>query len=111
MGHNLGMSHDFGRKDSRGKNCCYMDYKDSTNYWSKCSVEDFTKVKKSCLAICTQETCDGVTTVGPETPEGPDAPCENKPSYAKHCEQFKWACTDSRYPWFRENCKKTCNAC
>jgi len=112
MGHNLGMRHDFGRKDSRGKNCYgYMDYKDSTNYWSKCSVEDFTKVKKSCLAICTQKTCDGVTTVGPETPEDPDAPCENVSSYAKHCEQFKWACTDSRYPWFKENCKKTCNAC
>ena len=100
MGHNLGMRHDFGRKDSRGKNCYgYMDYKDSTNYWSRCSVEDFTKVRKSCLAICTQKTCDGVRR------------CENVKSYAKYCKQFIWACTDSRYPWFRENCKKTCKAC
>ena len=109
MGHNLGMRHDFGRKDSRGKNCYgYMDYKDSTNYWSKCSVEDFTKTKKSCLGAGSGGGGGGGTgTPDPEPPVG----CENVPSYAKHCEQFKWACTDSRYPWFRENCKKTCNAC
>ena len=98
MGHNLGMRHDFKRKDSKGKNCYgYMDYTDSTNYWSTCSVEDFTKTKKSCLYS------------GPEPPVDPT--CKNVPSYVKHCEKFKWACTDSRYPYFRENCKKTCNAC
>jgi hypothetical protein len=46
---------------------------------------------------------------GPEPPVDPT--CKNVPSYVKHCEKFKWACTDSRYPYFRENCKKTCNAC
>ena len=57
MGHNLGMRHDFGRTDSRGKSCYgYMDYKDDTNYWSKCSVEDFTKTKKSCLGAATTGT-------------------------------------------------------
>ena len=50
MGHNLGMRHDFNRRDSTGKKCYgYMDYTDSTNYWSGCSVEDFKKTKKSCL--------------------------------------------------------------
>ena len=54
MGHNLGMRHDFTkgkpRKDSRGNDCYgYMDYNDTTNYWSTCSVEDFAKTKKSCL--------------------------------------------------------------
>merc|ERR1712179_599797 len=105
MGHNLGMRHDFGRTDSRGKKCYgYMDYKDDTNYWSRCSVEDFTKTKKSCLAGGTGG--GGVT----QKPDDPSSPCENVPSYAKHCKQFQWACTDSRYPWFRDNCKKTCNA-
>ena len=108
------MRHDFGRKDSRGKNCYgYMDYKDSTNYWSKCSVEDFTKTKKSCLKAC-DSSCDGVDTTSDDTDETDDdntGTCGNVKSYSKHCEQFKWACTDSRYPWFKENCKKTCNAC
>ena len=50
MGHNLGMRHDFKRTDSRGRNCYgYMDYEDSTNYWSTCSVEDFMGTKKDCL--------------------------------------------------------------
>ena len=54
MGHNLGMSHDFKnggvRRDSQGRNCYgYMDYKDDTNYWSTCSVEDFMKTNKDCL--------------------------------------------------------------
>jgi len=108
MGHNLGMSHDFGRKDSRGKSCYgYMDYKDDTNYWSKCSVEDFTKVKKSCLNAADDDGGGEVTTTRPGTP----GLCSDVASYAKHCKQFKWACTDSRYPWFRKNCLKTCDAC
>jgi hypothetical protein len=36
-----------------------MDYKDDTNYWSRCSVEDFTKTKKSCLAAATSECSSG----------------------------------------------------
>ena len=63
MGHNLGMSHDFNRKDSRGKNCYgYMDYKDDTNYWSRCSVEDFTKVNKRCIPLL--QGGEGGTTTG-----------------------------------------------
>jgi hypothetical protein len=51
MGHNLGMSHDIDRKHSDGTNCYgYMDYKDDTNFWSKCSVQNLTEVKKSCLS-------------------------------------------------------------
>ena len=55
MGHNLGMSHDFNadwkfedKDDSNyrvlnNKVCKgYMDYDDSTNYWSHCSVSNFT---------------------------------------------------------------------
>lgn len=50
MGHNLGMRHDFKRTDSKGNNCYgYMDYKDDTNYWSTCSVEDFMDTQKDCL--------------------------------------------------------------
>ena len=60
MGHNLGMLHDQGRKDSRGKSCYgYMDYKDDTNYWSTCSVEDFTKTKKSCLGGAISQCSSG----------------------------------------------------
>ena len=44
------MRHDFKRTDSKGRNCYgYMDYEDSTNYWSTCSVEDFMGTKKDCL--------------------------------------------------------------
>ena len=27
------------------------------------------------------------------------------------CQYYNWACTSSRYPWFRRDCKKTCNNC
>ena len=60
MGHNLGMAHDFGScqtcyKLVDGKACKgYMDYTDSTNYWSHCSVNDFTdyinRQQNFCLA-------------------------------------------------------------
>jgi len=56
MGHNLGLAHDClngncaywsnsykGPRVQDGKECFgYMDYKDDTNYWSACSVSDFT---------------------------------------------------------------------
>ena len=65
MGHNLGMSHDFGRSDSQGNPCYgYMDYDDETNFWSTCSVEDFTKTDKSCVELCTSENCQDNTNVG-----------------------------------------------
>ena len=45
IGHNLGMKHDFKGSKYKvldGKQCKgYMDYDDSTNYWSHCSVRDF----------------------------------------------------------------------
>ena len=60
MGHNFGMRHDQGRRDSRGKACYgYMDYKDDTNNWSRCSVEDFTKQNKRCLKVCNNRICVG----------------------------------------------------
>lgn len=56
MGHNLGMHHDFDnsnrqpRRGTNGKACYgYMDYKESTNFWSQCSVDDFTGTEKGCL--------------------------------------------------------------
>ena len=117
IGHNLGMRHDFNREDSRGKNCYgYMDYKDSTNYWSTCSVEDFTKTKKSCLSAC-DSTCDGVDTNTDDTDDtttddDDTGTCENVKNYSKYCDQFKWACVDSRYSWFSKKfCKKTCETC
>ena len=53
------MRHDIDRKYSDGTNCYgYMDYEDDTNYWSKCSVQDFTEIiyennQKSCLSKAT----------------------------------------------------------
>ena len=55
MGHNMGMDHDcingncaywkssyVGPRQLDGVDCFgYMDYKDDTNYWSPCSVSDF----------------------------------------------------------------------
>merc|ERR1719361_2092493 len=74
MGHNLGMRHDFGRKDSRGKSCYgYMDYKDDTNYWSRCSVEDFTKTKKSCLSL-----------LGGTVDPDPTTDCTDNANYARY---------------------------
>jgi len=37
--------------------------------------------------------------------------CEDSPNYAKNCKEFHWACNDSRYPWFKEQCKKSCKIC
>ena len=175
-----------------------MDYNDATNYWSRCSVEDFTKTDKSCLKICNGRNCqatstggkflflewilwfenkipmmskikelynsdiywilgtcddgkqnqgeDGVDCGGPCSKEcgmfnlilwtqlenrnyfyiislayhvirfsilfiGGGVSCFDKPSYAKNCKTFSWACKDSRYPWFRQQCKKTCGEC
>ena len=65
MGHGLGMKHDHGRSDSRGKACYgYMDYKDDTNYWSTCSVEDFTKQDRKCLEVCRDRNCSPTSTAG-----------------------------------------------
>ena len=33
------------------------------------------------------------------------------PSDYSYCKTFKWMCTDDRYPWFGQVCKKTCNLC
>jgi len=40
---------------------------------------------------------------------GDEPSCEN--TWSHDCNQFTWACTDSRYPWFKDECKKTCNNC
>ena len=65
MGHGLGMKHDHGRSDSRGKACYgYMDYKDDTNYWSTCSVEDFTMQDRTCLQVCRDRNCSPTSTAG-----------------------------------------------
>jgi subtilisin family serine protease len=36
--------------------------------------------------------------------------CKNDESDS-WCDSYKWACTSSNYPWFRNSCKKTCNNC
>ena len=119
----------------------YMDYKQDTNYWSTCSVEFLTGQNKSCLKkIGGGTTQDPVTTrpgklscyfidylltsllilssfldhyktfknflfgAGTE-------PCEDDKNYGNNCKKFAWACTDSRYPWFRNTCKSTCKNC
>ena len=51
MGHLMGMYHDHNGPFHQGEGCTgYMDYTDYTNHWSKCSVEDLTRVDKGCLA-------------------------------------------------------------
>lgn len=35
--------------------------------------------------------------------------CEN--TWSGDCNKYKWACTSSRYPWYKEECKKACNNC
>ena len=66
MGHNLGMEHDcidgncawwddsyLGPRQHDGVDCYgYMDYKDETNYWSACSVSDFTEYINSLDSFC-----------------------------------------------------------
>ena len=78
MGHNIGLQHDcinyncahwhpsyVGPRVIDGVECYgYMDYKDDTNLWSRCSVEDFTKTKKSCLKICNGRDCQATSTGG-----------------------------------------------
>ena len=136
------MHHDFKRspsdvrRDRSGKACYgYMDYKQDTNYWSKCSVEFLTNQNKSCLKKL------GGGTVITDPPRKLScyfieylltsfklylvsftiinyfiflfdaAGCDDNPNYAKNCKKFAWACKDSRYPWFRNTCKSTCNNC
>ena len=80
MGHGLGMKHDFGRcvecyKVLNGQTCKgYMDYTDSTNYWSHCSVRDFTdyinRQKNFCLASLNGGSGSGKNIPCREAPDG-----------------------------------------
>jgi len=130
-----------------------MDYDDETNFWSTCSVEDFTKTDKRCVELCSSANCDTDVGTNDDDPDvccysedggehyfscidkcngsvkkrsecayqtchecgGVKCPavidCQDNPAYAENCKQFKWACKDSRYPWFKEQCKKTCGVC
>jgi len=36
-------------------------------------------------------------------------PCVD--TYHSNCVNYVWACTDTRYPWFRDVCRKTCDLC
>ena len=45
----------------------------------------------------------------PTNNTSPPSICED--SWTGDCEQYVWACTDSRYPWYKESCKKTCGHC
>lgn len=37
--------------------------------------------------------------------------CIAKDTWHGDCGSYTWACTDDRYPWFRDACSKTCNTC
>ena len=103
IGHNLNMPHDFiggnknnARTDKRGNKCFgYMDYFPNTNFWSTCNVEALTAQKKSCLKK-----------IGKPPVVDPDC----KDTWSHDCAQYRWACTDHRYPWYPKKCKKTCKA-
>ena len=103
IGHNLNMLHDFignknnARTDKRGNKCYgYMDYFPNTNYWSSCNVEFLTEQDKSCLKKIGKD----VTTEDPGCTD----------TWDHDCTQYRWACRDHRYPWYRRVCQKTCKA-
>jgi len=51
--------------------------------------------------IC-QKTCGKCGTEEPQ--------CED--TWSGDCDKYKsWACTSTRYPWFKDECKKSCNQC
>ena len=107
IGHNLNMPHDFhgsdknnARTDKRGNKCYgYMDYFPNTNFWSSCNVEFLTAQDKSCLKKIGKQ---------PPTDDPEDPTCTD--TWNHDCAQYRWACTDHRYPWYRRECKKTCKA-
>ena len=72
MGHNLGMEHDcdgtcaywsssyVGPRQLDGVDCFgYMDYKDDTNYWSPCSVSDFSSYMNRQSNFCLEPLSGG----------------------------------------------------
>ena len=76
MGHNLGLDHDcinyncatwspyyVGPRVLDGKECYgYMDYNDTTNYWSHCSVKDLTDyINKLPGDFCLPKLSKGLT--------------------------------------------------
>jgi len=48
-------------------------------------------------------------TNGDDGNNGGNPSCKDQLGREAWCQRFNWACT--RYEWFRQTCKKTCNAC
>lgn len=108
LGHSLGMPHDFDgsdinnpRSDSSGTSCLNVDgimsYKNTKTTWSTCSKEAIT-------GWFNQLTAAGLNCKSASKPK-----CEN--TWNNDCDKYKWACTSAQYPWFKDECKKTCNIC
>ena len=82
MGHNLGMKHDCLEEDCRtwlstykgprtigGQECYgYMDYIGTTNYWSPCSVSDFTSYINRQQRFCLEKIKPDIVDSGPTRP-------------------------------------------
>merc|ERR1712126_37990 len=45
-------------------------------------------------------------------PQRDNGNCEDDGNSGDYCRNHSWACSDSRYPWFKElYCRKTCGTC
>jgi len=99
IGHNLGMDHDCvdgdcqywseyykGPRTINGEECYgYMDYYDNTNYWSQCSVSDFTYYINRQLDFC-------LDPIKPNTPDTGPKVCNNiKLKTKRNAKDIVWA--------------------
>jgi hypothetical protein len=126
MGHNLGMSHDFGPKHGGNNNpqtstnpCNMkgiMSYGDAPTKWSTCSVSDFKgyyQLKnwgKTCFDVSDSPAPPGPSTPAPPAPATTAAPaCNDRNKYGYCSAGYEFAC--AKYAWFKEDCAKLCNAC
>ena len=81
IGHNLGLDHDCksdncnhwdnsyeGPREMNGIECYgYMDYNDTTNYWSACSVDDLTNYINQQPEFCLPKLSEAITTTNATT--------------------------------------------
>jgi len=118
IGHNLGMSDDYGtpRYSTTREPCTnigsYMDAGGTNpNKWSPCSVEEMTAYYNSVGPDNYGSNC--MTLLGTTSPATTKAPstCTDANQYGYCSPDNTWACMDSRYPWFKEDCAKTCKTC
>merc|ERR1711894_791287 len=97
---------DYSNGNSDDNDSCNDDF---LCKWMPQSACNRATARKSCPRKC--NACNYVNTGRSGVEDRDDSGCEDNVTYGEYCKEHNWACTDSRYPWFRENCKVTCNAC